>query len=86
MLGAELRRLVGARSLRIQAARLDELLEALAERGGEEMERRLFGDGAGRETHCDLRVLVNGRNSRFLEGLAGAHQHQVLYDVLSFQC
>ncbi len=71
MLGGELRRVLGGRSLELPGARLRELLGALAERGGPELARRLFRDPGAAEPdpHPDLRLLVNGRNARFLDGL-----------------
>ena len=54
-----------------EACHVRELLDEIAERGGEAMAHVLFADpsAAPRETHIDLRVLVNGRNIVFLDGL-----------------
>jgi molybdopterin converting factor small subunit len=48
-----------------------ELLVELCSRGGDELSQRLFGEAGaeGRALHPDLRVLVNGRDVRFLAGL-----------------
>jgi molybdopterin converting factor small subunit len=66
-----LRRRLGARSLRIPAQRVRELLEALVEHGGSAVANCLYADPRARPLapHRDLRVLVNGRSIAFLEGL-----------------
>ena len=71
VLGTGLRALCGGRELSVEADHARELLVALCSRGGEELSRRLFGeaDAEGRDLHPDLRVLVNGRDVRFLAGL-----------------
>jgi molybdopterin converting factor small subunit len=70
VLGTGLRALCGGRELSVEADHVGELLALLCSRGGDELTKRLFGDaGAGRALHPDLRVLVNGRDVRFLAGL-----------------
>jgi molybdopterin synthase sulfur carrier subunit len=66
-----MRRLLGANKVDAESCQLRELLDEIAQRGGEAMAQILFADpnAASRETHMDLRVLVNGRNIVFLEGL-----------------
>lgn len=58
---AGLRRQLGAKRLESSAPCVRALLEELAARGGEDVRELLFGE--------DLRVLVNGRSVRFLDGL-----------------
>lgn len=71
LLGAALRRSIGARSIELPGRTLGELLLALARRGGPELARRLYADpdAPDAEPDPDLRLLVNGRNARFLDGL-----------------
>lgn len=69
VLGTGLRVLCGGRELELQAVRVRELLLELSARGGEALFRQLFGDGDPPTLHPDLRVLVNGRDVRFLQGL-----------------
>lgn len=66
-----MRRLLGARSFRVPAPAVRELLDEVAGRGGEGVASAIFGgpDGPARLLHRDLRVLVNGRSIDFLEGL-----------------
>ncbi len=68
---AGLRDVLGNDRLELPAVRLCELLVALGERGGAELARRLWADPAALppEPNRDLRVLVNGRDMRFLAGL-----------------
>ena len=71
MLGP-LRRKLGAEPLWIDALDVRGLLEALVERGGDELADVFFAEAAGDApgSHQDLRVLVNGRSVTFLQGLA----------------
>jgi molybdopterin converting factor small subunit len=71
VLGGSLRRLLGERQLRIEAARVSDLLDLLVERRGPDLARVVFADpAASRPTpHRDLRVLVNGRHMHLLHGL-----------------
>jgi len=71
VLGTGLRTLCGGRELSMEADHMRELLVELCSRGGKELAQRLFGraDAEGGGLHPDLRVLVNGRDVRFLEGL-----------------
>lgn len=66
-----MRRALGARSVEVTASSVADLLDALVEIGGPELAARLFDTphAAPRSPHPDLRVLVNGRNVHFLEGL-----------------
>ena len=72
MLGGPLRRLVGGRQVTMEADAVRGLLGALAARGGPDLARMLFADpdAPGGEANADLRVLVNGRDVTFLDGLA----------------
>ena len=71
VLGTGLRALCGGRELFVEADHVRELLLELCARGGEALQARLFGEpeAQGGSLHPDLRVLVNGRDVRFLEGL-----------------
>lgn len=71
MLGGELRQAVGGRLLALPGRSLGEVLDALACRGGSRLAKRLFADpdAEAPSPHPDLRLLVNGRNARFLDGL-----------------
>ena len=70
LLGGPLRRHLGGATLRVPAARVDELLDGLVARGGPELAALLYDGQASRAPGRDLRVLVNGRGIAFLEGLA----------------
>lgn len=67
----ELRRALGAQRLCLGAPCVRELLGALVERGGDALAARFYADPAAAAPTAsrDLRVLVNGRSIRFLEGL-----------------
>ncbi len=69
VLGAGLRALCGGRELHVEGAHVGELLLALCARGGRGLAARLFADEGREALHRDLRVLVNGRDVRFLDGL-----------------
>jgi molybdopterin converting factor small subunit len=70
-LGGRLRGAFGGRSVSVPEGSVRALLEALVARGGDAVAGLLYQDpGAGTGApHRDLRVLVNGRNVEFLEGL-----------------
>lgn len=63
--------MLGAKQVSAKARGVRALLDEIALRGGEVMARMLFANPADfpRETHVDLRVLVNGRSIAFLDGL-----------------
>jgi molybdopterin converting factor small subunit len=71
LLGDALRRAIGTRSLALHERTLRELLLALSQRGGPELAGRLYADPEAAEPapDPDLRLLVNGRNALFLDGL-----------------
>ena len=71
LLGAALRKAIGAGTLQPPGRTPRELLRAVAERGGPELARRLYADPEATESALDpdLRLLVNGRNALFLDGL-----------------
>lgn len=71
MLGAALRQAIGAKVISMPARTLHELLGALARKGGPELLRRLYADpdAPEKQPDPDLRLLVNGRNALFLDGL-----------------
>jgi len=62
LLGTALREAVGAKSLALPGDTLRDVLGGLARRAGPGLAERLPGDP-------DLRLLVNGRNATFLQGL-----------------
>ena len=65
-----LRGQLGAARLRLEAASVGALLDALVSRGEPGLAAMLFEDpGTGRALHRDLRVLVNGRSIEFLDGV-----------------
>ncbi len=66
---AGLRELLGAAELIVPARAVRDLLEHLAERGGPELQSKLYADDADGALHRDLRVLVNGRSIEFLAGV-----------------
>lgn len=71
LLLAGLRERVGSATLELPAGRVRELLEELVSRGGDELARAFYADPAAQvpTPSRDLRVLVNGRSIRFLDGL-----------------
>jgi molybdopterin converting factor small subunit len=71
VLGTVLRALCGGRELCVEADRVGELLLELCARGSTGLVEHVFADAEAerRSLHPDLRVLVNGRDVRFLEGL-----------------
>ena len=61
-----------AKSLELPGRTLGEVLDALVDRGGSPFADRVYADAAAphsRELDRDLRLLVNGRNALFLDGL-----------------
>ena len=71
LLGGALRQALGARVLTLPAHTLRELLAGLCERGGPPLRQRLYADPDAQDPTPDedLRLLVNGRNALFLDGL-----------------
>ena len=71
LLGATLRRAIGARVIAMPQRTLRELLAALSQRGDPDLTDRLYADPEAPEPwpDLDLRLLVNGRNALFLDGL-----------------
>lgn len=62
-----MRALLGAKTVDVAATAVGDLLDELVARGGQRVAALLFASD-GRTPHEDLRVLVNGRNVRFLDG------------------
>jgi molybdopterin converting factor small subunit len=71
LLGTALRRAIGARVIAMPQRTLRELLAALSQRGDPDLTNRLYADPEAPEPRPDpdLRLLVNGRNALFLDGL-----------------
>jgi molybdopterin converting factor small subunit len=74
LLGPAVRRALGAKKLDLPGADVAQVLEAAARSGGPAMAEALFAspdqpDGARGELNRDLRVLVNGRNILWLDGV-----------------
>ena len=70
VLGTGLRALCGGRELEVEAGRVRELLLALCACGDPRLVERVFETpGSTTALHPGLRVLVNGRDVRFLQGL-----------------
>jgi molybdopterin converting factor small subunit len=69
-----LRGRLGASTLRVEGARVRELLEALVSRGGRELAEIFYDEPevAAPGPSRDLRVLVNGRSIQFLDGFETA--------------
>jgi len=71
LLGVPLRQAIGARAVTLPARTLRELLSALCARGGPSLRQRVYADPEAPDPtpDADLRLLVNGRNALFLDGL-----------------
>ena len=66
-----LRSKVGAEAIDLEVDTVQDLLQALIERGGDDLAVLFYDDPSADplEPHRDLRVLVNGRSIAFLAGL-----------------